>query len=97
MSKAGERILKSVRRARAFARGEETDGFVVHVPEEVDVRAIRSNLKLTREEFAARFGFAKGAVKDWEQGRRQPERSARILLRVIERDPAAVERALRAA
>lgn len=70
MSKAGERILKSVRRARAFARGEETDGFVVHVPEEVDVRTIRSNLKLTREECAARFGFSKGAVKDWEQGRR---------------------------
>ena len=97
MSKAGKRILKSVRRARAFARGENTDGFVVHVPEEVNVRAIRNTLKLTREEFAARFGFAKSAVKDWEQGRRQPERSARILLKVIEQEPAAVERALRAA
>jgi len=97
VSKAGRRILKSVHRARAFARGEDTGGFVVHVPEEVDVRAIRGALKLTREEFAARFGFAKGAVKDWEQGRRQPERSARILLKVIEHDPAVVERALRAA
>lgn len=97
MSKAGERILKSARRARAFVRGEDTEGFVVHVPEEVDVRAIRRRLDLTREEFAARFGFAKDAVKDWEQGRRQPERSARILLKVIEHDPGAVERALRAA
>lgn len=97
MSKAGKRILKSVRRARAFARGEDTDGFVVHVPEEVNVRAIRDTLRLTREEFAARFGFAKSAVKDWEQGRRQPERSARILLKVIEQEPAAVERALRTA
>ncbi len=97
MSKAGERILGSARRARGFARGEETDGFVVHVPEDVDVRAIRRSLDLTREEFAARFGFAKDAVKDWEQGRRHPERSARILLKVIEHDPAAVERALRAA
>ena len=97
MSKAGERILKSVRRARSFVRGEDTKGFVVHVPEEVDVRAIRAGLKLTREEFAARFGFAKSAVKDWEQGRRQPERSARILLKVIEIEPKAVERALKAA
>jgi hypothetical protein len=38
VSKAGERLLKSARRARAFVRGEETEGFVVHVPEEVDVR-----------------------------------------------------------
>ncbi len=94
MSKAGERILKSARRARAFARGEDSEGFVVHVPEEVDVRAIRAGLRLTREEFAARFGFAKDAVKDWEQGRRRPERSARILLKVIEQEPTAVERAL---
>lgn len=97
MSKAGERLLKSAHRARAFVRGEETDGFVVHVPEEVDVRAIRASLDLTREAFAARFGFAKSAVKDWEQGRRQPERSARILLKVIEMEPKAVERALRVA
>jgi len=97
VSKAGERLLKSARRARAFVRGEETEGFVVHVPEEVDVRAIRGALKLTRDEFAARFGFAKSAVKDWEQGRRQPERSARILLKVIENEPKAVERALRVA
>jgi len=97
VSKAGERLLKSVRRARAFARGEETEGFVVHVPEEVDVRAIRASLKLTRAKFAARFGFAPGAVKDWEQGRRRPERAARILLKVIETEPKAVERALRAA
>jgi putative transcriptional regulator len=97
MSKAGERLLKSVRRARAFARGEETEGFAVHVPDEVDVRAIRAALKLTREEFAARFGFAMGAVKDWEQGRRQPERAARILLKVIATEPKAVERALRLA
>lgn len=97
MSKAGERLLKSARRARAYVRGEETEGFVVHVPDEVDVRAIRASLNLTREEFAARFGFAKTAVKDWEQGRRQPERSARILLKVIETEPKAVERALRVA
>jgi putative transcriptional regulator len=94
MSKAGTRILKSVRQARAFVRGEKKKGFVVHVPEEVDVRAIRQALGLTREEFAARFGFAKATVQDWEQRRRQPERSARVLLKVIEHEPDAVRRAL---
>ena len=90
MSKAGERLLKSARRARAFVRGEETEGFVVHVPEEVDVRAIRGALKLTRDEFAARFGFAKSAVKDWEQGRRAPSGAARTLLMVADRNPHAL-------
>jgi putative transcriptional regulator len=97
MTKAGDRILKSARQALAIARGEITEGFVVHVPEEVDVRAIRKQMGMTRAEFAARFGFAESALKDWEQGRRQPERSARILLRVIEREPKAVRRALQLA
>jgi putative transcriptional regulator len=35
----------------------------------VDVAAIRAKLGLTQEAFAARFGFSKGAVRDWEQGR----------------------------
>jgi putative transcriptional regulator len=72
MSKASKRILASVRKARAFARGETGKGFVVHVPDEVDVRAIRKRLTLTRVEFANRFGFSTDAVKEWEIGRRIP-------------------------
>ena len=94
MSRAGERILQSVRKARAFARDEATEGFVVHAPTDIDVRAIRKGLGLTQEGFAKRFGFSLSAVRDWEQHRRRPESSARILLRVIEREPDAVIRAL---
>jgi len=32
MGKAGERILRSIHEARAWARGGTTEGFVVHVP-----------------------------------------------------------------
>ncbi len=32
MSKAGERILRSVEAAIAYARGEATEGFIVHWP-----------------------------------------------------------------
>lgn len=94
MSKAGERILGSVRKARAFARSETKENFVVHVPDEVDVRAIRKRLALTRLEFANRFGFSPDAVKEWEIGRRTPDRSARILLKIVEHEPDAVRRAL---
>ncbi len=94
MSKAGKRILSSVRAARAFAQGRGGEGFVVHVPERINVRAIRAKFGLTRNEFASRFGFSVDAVKEWEMGRRTPERSARVLLKVIEREPEAVRRAL---
>jgi putative transcriptional regulator len=94
MSKAGKRILTSVRQARAYARGETTEGFVAHVPDKVDVRAIRKRLALTRVEFANRFGFSPAAVKEWEIGRRTPERSARVLLKIVHHEPEAVTRAL---
>lgn len=52
MSKAGSRILGSVQKARAFARGEVSEGFVVRVLEEINVEAIRQKLGLSQEEFA---------------------------------------------
>jgi len=93
MSKAGESILRGARQALAYAKGER-EGFVAHVPEVLDVKAIRQRLGLTQTEFAARFGFDVRSVENWEQGRRQPERPARAFLRVIEREPDAVLRAL---
>ncbi len=97
MSKAGNRILSSVRAARAFAQGGSDGGFIIHVPDNVDVRAIRADLALSQEAFAKRFGFSLAAVRDWEQQRRQPEQAARVLLLVIANEPAAVDRALAAA
>jgi putative transcriptional regulator len=64
------------------------------VPEMVDVRALRAREGLSQAEFAARYGFMTSAVREWEQKRRRPEASARVLLTVIEREPEAVRRAL---
>ena len=94
MSNAGSRILRSVRSARAYARGEATEGFVAHVPEEVDVKAIRERLGLSQDAFAERFGLSPAAIRDWEQHRRQPDPAARVLLLVIAHDPDAVMKAL---
>jgi putative transcriptional regulator len=93
MSKSGESILKGARQALDYAHGAR-DGFVAHVPEEVDVVAIRHRLGLSQAEFASRFGFKLDALQNWEQGRRRPEGAARAFLRVIEREPEAVQRAL---
>ena len=69
---------------------EELEAFE-HVP---DTRAIRTALHLTQHEFATTFQLSLATVRDWEQGRYQPDRAARTLLRVIARDPKAVKRAL---
>ena len=87
-------ILEGLHEAAAYMRGEPAPSLRVHVPTEIDVRAIRKRLGLTQAAFAARFGFTTAAVRDWEQKRRRPEASARVLLTVIDREPEAVRRAL---
>ena len=95
MSKAGSRILASARQALAYATGEaDARQYGVHVPEALDVRAIRQKLGLSQEAFAQHFGVNPRTVQDWEQGRRQPSGPARALLVVIDREPEAVHRAL---
>ncbi|MGA2599526.1 MAG: helix-turn-helix domain-containing protein [Bryobacteraceae bacterium] len=91
--RVADEILAGAREALAWTRGEKPEGVrarTVTVPD-VDVRLIRDSMKLSQNEFAARFGFAPASVRNWEQGRREPELPARILLAVIERHPEAVE------
>lgn len=61
-----------------------------------NIKRIRKSLNLSQAGFAFRFGFNLAALRDWEQGRRNPDRAARILLSVIEHEPKAVDRALKA-
>lgn len=70
---------------------------VRHPPGAVNVRAIRAKFDLTQNEFAARFGFALGTLRDWEQGRATPEGPARTLLLIIDQHPDVVEDVLRQA
>lgn len=94
MSKAGKRIISSARQALAFVRGEAGKGFRVHIPEDIDVRAIRARANMSQAEFARCFGVSVRTVQDWEQGRRVPSGPARAFLAVIAREPEAVRRAL---
>jgi putative transcriptional regulator len=96
MSKrAFNKIMQGIGEARAYLEGTaDRRSYRVHVPEKVNVKRIRQRLGLSQEAFAQTYGFALSAVRDWEQGRRKPERSARILLRIVEKEPEAVTRAL---
>ena len=96
MSKrAFNKIMQGIKEAGAYLDGTaDKRRYRVNVPVEVNVKRIRRHLGLSQEAFAETYGFALSAVRDWEQGRRRPERSARILLKIVEREPEAVTRAL---
>ena len=60
------------------------------------IKTLRRALGLTQEEFANRYHIPLGTLRDWEQGRREPDQPARAYLKVIARDPEGVRRALKA-
>ena len=91
-------ILQGLEQALAFVEGKARKGaYVVHIPPEIDVKTIRGRLGMTQQEFAKRFGFSVNTVRHWEQGRRVPEGPTRAYLMVIDREPQAVQKALRIA
>jgi putative transcriptional regulator len=60
------------------------------------VKIIRRALRLSQEEFSGRFHIPLGTLRDWEQGRKEPDTAARAYLKVIGRNPQAVMEALQA-
>ena len=57
-------------------------------------KVIRRALELTQEEFSARYRIPLGTLRDWEQGRAEPDQPSRAYLTVIARDPEHVNRML---
>ena len=94
-TKVGREVEEALGEVLAHVRGEvDLPCRIVDDPSAERILALRKRMKLGRQKFANRFGLDARAVQDWEQGRRLPDRAARVLLTVIERDPKAVERAL---
>ncbi len=89
-------IVAAVREMRAHKKGEiSLETRAIKIPEKIDVALIRKNFGFTQKEFAEHYGFTVSSVKEWEQGRREPERSAKLFLKVIAAEPKIVERILR--
>lgn len=96
MSKIGESLLKGANEALTHAKGEKVKikAHKVVVSKNVNVKAIRLKLHLTRQQFASRYGFSIRTLEKWEQGVREPDGAARAYLVVIDRNHQAVEEAL---
>lgn len=82
-------LLASVREGGAILRGEQTPSrrFEVSAP---DVKQIREQYDLSQSEFAALLGVSIKTLQNWEQGRRAPHGTARVLLQVAAKHPEAV-------
>ena len=92
---SGKRIIEGMKEAIAISKGElPPASYKIHIPEKVDVKAIRENMGLSQSSFANRFGLSVYALRNWEQGKRQPEPAARAYLKVIEKAPDIVAKVL---
>src|SRR5271156_197446 len=88
----GEALLEGLREAAAWKRGEIALP-VRNVPSLTAerVKAIRRSIAKPSRDFPRRFDIPLRTLEGWEQGRRQPDPAASVLLRVIERNPKLVE------
>ncbi|MCC6776460.1 MAG: helix-turn-helix domain-containing protein [Hyphomicrobiales bacterium] len=73
-----------------------TDKDLLRMKRTPQARIIRRALGLSQEEFAARYHIPIGTLRDWEQGRVEPDQAARAYLKVIAREPETVRHALEA-
>jgi putative transcriptional regulator len=64
---------------------------IINIP---DVRAIRENLHMSQVEFSEAYQIPLATLQGWEQGRRNPDRTASAYLNVIARLPTETRSAL---
>ena len=95
MSKLGDDLLQSMAQALAHAQGKRVRARVHKVAvKPADVQRARKRLGLSQDEFAEAFGVSASTLRKWEQGQRAPTGAAKTLLKIVEREPRAVIRAL---
>lgn len=87
-------LTESLGQALAHAKGDAVPGMVVHVPEDLDVAAIRMKTGASQARFAMSIGVAAATLRNWEQRRRRPEGPARVLLALLDKNPKLVEEVL---
>ncbi len=87
-----EAIERAARADRDAQPLSETD--LKRMQRTPQAKIIRRTLDLTQEEFAARYHIPLGTLRDWEQGRAEPDQPTRAYLTLIARDPDHVNRTL---
>jgi putative transcriptional regulator len=91
----GDALFSSLKELRDWKRGKvalEVARVAPMTP--ATVKKIRKSVAKSARDFEARFGIPAATVSNWEQGRREPDLAARLLLRVIQAAPDVVEKAV---
>ena len=86
MNKFSTVLIESLTEAGEHAEGKPS-GVRTNIVEVPDVRAIRRQLRMTQQEFARVYRIPLATLKNWEQGRRQPDAPAAAYLQVIANRP----------
>lgn len=95
MGKLGHELIQSMAEALAHAQGKRTKSRTHKISVTPDeIQKSRKRLGLSQDEFADAFGVSPSTLRKWEQGQRSPTGAAKTLLKIIEREPKAVVRAL---
>ena len=81
-----EELLLSVKEAKDIMRGKKEPSRKFYI-EEPDAKEIRKKLHLTQNQFASLMNISIHTLRNWEQGRRQPEGPAKVLLNVSNNHP----------
>lgn len=90
MSSLGDDLIQAMTEALAHAKGEGPA--VLHAS--IEPRAVRKKANLTQAEMAPLMGMSLSGYRKWEQGQRRISGPAAALLYIIQKEPAAVKRAL---
>jgi len=88
-----DELAQSIREAGAILRGEMKPAYE-RVVQPLDIKTIRKRLGLSQGDFALLIRVPVATLRNWEQGRTQPDGPARALLTVAARNPRAVLKAL---
>jgi putative transcriptional regulator len=87
MSKFAKELIASMEQAAAHAGGRKVTGMRLTKVAIPDVKAIRRSLRMSQQRFAAAYRIPLPTLKNWEQGRRQPDAPAAAYLLAIQRRP----------
>ena len=85
MTKAGQDLLDDVLAIKADAPAK------TWTPEQLLVMSVRKQLNKSQRAFSKLLGVPVGTIRDWEQGRKQPDSAATTLIKVAQKNPEVLE------
>jgi len=82
-----EQLTESLREAGQIKRGQLKPSRVFHLDPRNDLAQAREKLGLSQSKFASLLGISTDTLQNWEQGRREPTGPAKVLLKIVLRQP----------